>query len=540
MRVSDIAMEPMQAVRSPGVLRALTQRPKPVVDIVLKEEEQNAPTPFYTTLDKIEGEVSITAPSDMKFDTIEINFTGSERTYVEILSTTAPTSTKAFAYRPFLELKQPINAAASPQHRVLQAGRAYKLPFTFVIPEQLLPQACRHATDNDQVREAHVSLPPSLGHPILPSDGKSSLNDLAPDMSTVLYAIKVKISRDREGEGKPIILADVAKKIRVIPAYDEHPPLNIPAGKNDDYSLRKEKDLKKGMFKGKLGRLTAEAAQPRSLRLHAPRSESSCRVTTMATMNLRFDPAEENARAPRLGRLVTKLKVATFFASAPMRDIPSNSAAFRFDNRRGLYVETLNLSSRNVESVQWEKHTATSDAERGSSAHSVSSAASIPEPSSAYCGKTYYTASIVVPITLPEDKSFVPTFHSCLISRIYVLDFSLSVHTPGTSVTSPMMHLKVPVQVSSERNADAQPLISPEEARAIAAREADGYFTPRSFASPSPEYTERAELVRPASQVTSLPIRTAAQPPGNSILARSEQGLDFAAATPVCLSSTCC
>lgn len=536
----DITMERIQPVRPPGVLRALTQRTKPVIEISLKDEDKNVPAPAYTTLDQIEGEASITAPSDTRFDTIEITFTGSERTYVEKLSTTAPTSTKTFAYRPFLELKQPIDAAASPEDRVIRAGQPYKLPFMFVIPEHLLPQACRHAVDNDQVREAHLSLPPSLGDPMAPGDGGIFMDDLAPDMSTVSYAVKVRITRNRESDGKAVILADVAKKVRVIPAYDEHPPLNVPAGKDDDYSMRKEKDLKKGIFKGKLGRLTAEAVQPRSLRLHAPRSESSCRVTTMATLNLRFDPAEESAQAPKVGQLVTKLKAATFFASAPTQEIPSNSAAFRFDSRRGLFVETVNLSSRNVESVQWEKHTATSYPDRVNSVHSISSAVSIPDPSCAYIGRTYYTSSIIVPVTLPENKSFVPTFHTCLMSRIYLLDFSLSVHTPGTSVTAPTMHLKVPVQVSSERNANARPLISPEEAQAIAAREAAGYFSPRAFAPPSPEYTERAELVRRAPQVTNVPLETAAQPPGYSFLGRYDRGTNFVAARPICSSSACC
>ncbi|SLM36827.1 Bul1, N-terminal [Lasallia pustulata] len=533
-------MEPGLTVRSPSVLRALTQRPKPAIDILLKDEEEKTPVHFYTTLDRINGEVSITAPSDMRFDTVEISFMGDERTLVENLSTTAPTSTKIIASRPFLELKQPINTAAFPQHQVAQAGHTYRLPFMFVIPEHLLPQACRHPVDNDQLREAHLSLPPSLGDPMAPSDGKTLMDDLAPDMSTISYAVKVKITRNRKSGGKPVILADVAKKIRVIPAYDEHPPLNVLAGKDDGYCLRKEKDLKKGMFKGKLGRLTVEAAQPRSLHLHAPRSENRVRVTTMATMNLRFDPAEESAQPPRLGQLVTKLKAATFFASVPMREIPSNSAAFRFDHRRGLYVETLNLSSRNVESVQWVRHTASHDTERGSSAHSVSSAVSIPDASSVYIGKAYYTASIVVPITLPENKSFVPTFHTCLISRTYLLDFSLSVHSPGKSVSASIMHLKVPVQVSSERNANAQPLISPEEARAIAARDADGYFVPRSVAPPSPEYTERAELVRPAPQVTNLAMESAAQPPEYAFLGSHAQGMAFAAARPICLPSACC
>ena len=40
-----------------------------------------------------------------------------------------------------------------------------------------------------------------------------------------------------------------------------------------EYELRKEKDVKKGLFKlGKVGRLTAETTEPRGLRLPPPRS----------------------------------------------------------------------------------------------------------------------------------------------------------------------------------------------------------------------------------------------------------------------------
>ena len=453
---------------------------------------------------------------------------------MEKVASTAPISTRVFAYRPFLELRQPIDAAAFPQPRVAQGGHPYRFPFTFVVPEQLLPQMCRHGVDNDQIRDSHLYLPPSLGDPMVSSDGKTLMDDLAPEMSTISYAVRVKITRSRDGDGKPVILADVAKKLRIIPAYDEHPPLNVLADKDDDYSLRKEKDLKKGIFKGKLGRLTVEAAQPRSLRLHAPRSEASCRITSMATINLRFDPAEETGHPPRLGQLVTKLKAATFFGSVPMQRFPSKSAAYLYDTRRGLFVEALNLSSRNVESVQWEKRITTTD-DPPDPVHSVSPAVLVPEPSSAYCGKTYYTASIVVPVTLPDNKYFVPTFHSCLISRIYLLDFSLSVHTPGTTVTAPIMHLRVPIQVSSEGNANAQVLISPEEAQAIAARDADGFFAPRSVGPPSPEYTERAELARPASQVIDLAMGP--QPPGYSFSSRHDRSMSFAAARNMSLSS---
>jgi hypothetical protein len=131
---------------------------------------------------------------------------------------------------------------------------------------------------------------------MLASDGRSLLDDLAPDMSSISYTIKVRIVQSRERGGKPIVLADSAKKLRIIPATEEHPHLNITDGMDEDYTFRKEKDLKKGIFKGKLGRLTMEAAQPKSLRLPPPRSESTCSPTTMATVNLCFDPADESAQ----------------------------------------------------------------------------------------------------------------------------------------------------------------------------------------------------------------------------------------------------
>ena len=69
-------MEPVHAIRPPNALKALTQRTKPAIDIVFRDEEQKTPVYSYTTLDKIEGEVSVTAPSDMRFDNIQITFEG--------------------------------------------------------------------------------------------------------------------------------------------------------------------------------------------------------------------------------------------------------------------------------------------------------------------------------------------------------------------------------------------------------------------------------------------------------------------------------
>ncbi|MCJ1259718.1 hypothetical protein MMC24_007557 [Lignoscripta atroalba] len=520
---------PLSRTLSP--LKGLTQKAKPIIDITLHDEQEGSFVPSYTTLDKIEGEVSITAPVNMDFEDIRITFQGATRSYVEKIATSAPTNGRTHATHNFLRLVQPIPESSLPQSRILEAGRKYTFSFTFVVPERLLPQACTHERDNEQIQEEHLSLPPSFGDPMMASDGKTLMDDLAPDMAVISYALRVIITRRQDNGSKPFNIADSLKKLRIIPAVNELPPLDVPSGKDCDYTLRKEKDLKKGMFKGKLGRLTVEAAQPKSLQLFPVKSKSSCPITTMVVFNLRFDPAEEGAQPPRLGSLVNKLKVNTFYASAPMRGFPLKSNSLIYDTQRGHHVETLSLSSRCVQSAQWHAHQDSSSPSqqiRRDSALSINSVTNgFPEPSSAYAGKRFYTAKILVPVNLPANKTFTPTFHSCLVSRVYALDLTLSVHTPSTTVSVPSMHLKIPVQISSEGNLDAHATISEGEAHAIAAREADNVFMPRIVGAPSPEYTERAELVSSTRQVGFDRSEDMVAPPGYSMLAggRSSMGL---------------
>lgn len=57
-------------------MKALAPKSKLAVDITLNDHQHDAFVSSYTTLDRIEGEVSITAPSDTRFDDILITFEG--------------------------------------------------------------------------------------------------------------------------------------------------------------------------------------------------------------------------------------------------------------------------------------------------------------------------------------------------------------------------------------------------------------------------------------------------------------------------------
>lgn len=483
-------------------------RNKPAIAIALHDEQRDTFVPSYTTLDKVQGDVTIIAPYDTTFDQLYITLEGSTKTFVEKIATASPANRRTEAFQVFLRLLQPLDMDVFSESRVIRTGRTYRFPFTFVIPQKLLPQSCAHVHASEDLQASHWSLPPSLGDPMTASLNKTLLDDMAPEMAMVSYAIKVRITSGRGTAGKPIVVAEKSKKLRIVPAVDEQPPLVMHGGVKDDYLPRKEREIRKGLFKGKLGILTMESAQPKSLRLPALNSNSTCPITTMATVDVRFDPCEEGARPPRLDNLSTKLKVATFFSSVPMSDWPSKTTEFHYGNTQGVHVETIPLSSRCVASAQWERHLpCASDAPHAllcrESAFSTLSTPAIPttpEPPSSHAAKSFYRAQILVPITLPKScKVFVPTFHSCLVSRVYSLDLYLGIHSPSPTITNPSVHIKVPIQISAGGNPDASPSISTQEAEAIAARETIGaYFSARILDLPSPEYSEIPPLSSPA------------------------------------------
>lgn len=410
------------------------------------------------------------------------------------------------AHQRFLVLRQPIEETDFPSPRMFEAGRTYNFPFTFTIPSQLLPKACSHKVSSDHVRECHLLLPPSLGDPDLAGFGTSLLDDLAPEMSKITYAIKVRIAHQRGSEGI-VVLAEKSRKVRVKPAFPEQAPLNIDG--NDEYRPKQQRVIKKGLFKGKLGTLSAKTVQPRPLTIPGARTTDNKPITTMAKLVLRFDPSDESHTPPKLSSLATKLKVTTFFASSPRHSVPIR-ASLGFDISQGIYSENIALSSLCIASAQWEKHDASFNPEAESLTRRDSGISECSTMSSAerafamgilpaskdYQNGSFYTAQILVPVTLPDNKNFIPTFHSCLISRTYSLGMQFAAQG-GSS-----MNLKVPIQICADgsdtgiENARAR---SVEES--VLREAAMEMFTPRSIAPPSFDQTTSADASRQGSTI---------------------------------------
>ena len=496
----------------PAKLRHLVQAQKPEIKITFHSKKKT-----YTTLDRIEGVVTIAAPIDTPFDAIDIEFVGTSRTYVERLTTAAAASGRSEAFHQFLKLSQPGLQDLYPEDLVLRAGKSYDFPFVFAVPQQLLPRICQHTVNNDTVRDAHYRLPPTFGDKDL-AQRQKGLDDMAPDMASVRYGIFAKISelRVKGDETWRCTVVSKARRLRVIPTVEEQPPLDVHQ-EDGEYTMRKEKTIRKGMLKGKLGTLVMEAAQPQALRLKSFNNPDE-RLTTMATVMLRFDPLDDSMPPPKLGNLTSKLKVSTYFASTARHSIPIKSASL-LDLTQGLHSEQITLSSRCVANVEWKKQDASNlQLTRRDSATSMCSLATgaTPEASESYKGGSYYTARLIVPITLPGNKAFVPTFHTCLISRMYALklDLGLSSVAIGSS-----MELKLPVQVSSEGlvtdENDRRDSVDSSNDVEIDVEDVSGFFTnyfePRTIRVPAETFIGRSRI---GSQAPTGNAPTSDLPPG--------------------------
>ncbi|PLB41034.1 arrestin (or S-antigen), N-terminal domain protein [Aspergillus candidus] len=483
------------STRGSSSLETFTNYARPKINIELVNQADGLVN-SYTSKDRIEGTAMVTVDRDTRFDEVDITFEGTARTSVERSALPGRTG----AYQTFLRLRQPIDDTLYPTPRVFEPGRTYQFPFTFVVPDRLLPHACSHHKTNQHVGRSHTMVPPSLGDPMLASDGKSLLDDLSPEMCRVSYVIRVVVNRrSNSSRNDTKTLVSAGKKVRVVPVIDEEPPLNF-TDQDSVYCTRREKDVKRGLMRSKLGRLVVTASQPKPVRLSPPNGADSDIVSTAATVHLRFDPVGSEL-PPRLGTVWSRLRASTFYSAEPWADYPSASSALLWTQvGRGIYSETAPLSKLCVASAQWTKHSAVTF-DRCDSLQSTSSEDSLAASSTSPARQTYYTASVVIPITLPTSKAFVPTFHSCLISRTYTLELSISYHTPCANLVSPSASLRVPIQLVSQPRLGGKGSeldISQAEVNAE-------FFSPRrapvtdsSPCPPPPEYTAlQGPILRP-------------------------------------------
>ncbi|KAE8404874.1 hypothetical protein BDV37DRAFT_282405 [Aspergillus pseudonomiae] len=406
-------------------------RPSPAVSIELDKHHHGLEN-TYTTFDRIQGTVLITVDSETPLESISITFEGTAKVSIGratcTLSNTEATQT-------FLQLKQPVARGIDAVPKALQPGCAYKLPFTFVVPQYLPCQSCNHNISCPDFKQAHLQLPPTLDDPRLKHGKMPTLDYVSSGKCCISYRVRVVISKASiPGNKRPSWLVDCAKNVRVLPTAVHAPHLSLPTVSPHIHTQIKQTFSQRVAQPG-FGELITEASSPLSLQY--PLDNNG--LHTAVRLNLRFNPLTDQA-PPRLRKATAKLQVSTFYSLTPWEDYPSwadPGLANGWD--RGAVTETFPLMAFSMGSLQWVKHH-DMDGE-----HRIRE---LDEPSLS----NYYTADIVLPILFPQRGIHIPTFHSCLISQTYSINLRFSFHTTGTTRQTITTTIKIPLQLQYAPN----------------------------------------------------------------------------------------
>ncbi|AEO55464.1 hypothetical protein MYCTH_73602 [Thermothelomyces thermophilus ATCC 42464] len=429
------------SITSPGFASSQAARlayPKSDISINLKDHSSSK---VYTSLSPVAGDVTITTRRDVRFDSIQILLLGHTKTAYEGMGMPQEVT------HTFLKMVMPIPESTYPLPRVLEAGRTFKIPFNFVIPSQLTINACNHARHSETIQDHHVKLPPSLGG--------WQRDDMAPKMAQVVYSIKARVVRE-DSDCRTRIM-EATHPIQVLPATPEEPPLSI-TDKDRLYRMSKAKYLRKNMLTTKVGCIRAEAVQPGAAVL----SPDGRRVMShpMAHIKLVFAPESPRALPPTITGVTAKLTAYTYFSSGTIHCFPNLGEWITpcCPDRRGQYSSSVALPAVTLaEQPAWTSHPTIPrrDSGYGSSCVEDSDSSDHEDPrtkwdsSRSSSPQAHHTATLAVPLSLPTDrKMLVPTFHSCIASRVYTVQLTVGVAAKGAGSTS--LSVVVPLQIAAD------------------------------------------------------------------------------------------
>lgn len=407
----------------------------------------------YTSQSTVAGHVTIVnpGPKDLRFDHVQITLHGFTRTRVNCAHGAQE------GRQHFLDLHMPIAEDSYPVPRVYEADQTYTVPFRFVIPENLVLPKCKHRCDNLNVQEHHCALPPSLG--------KWEKDDMAPEMARVEYFLKALVYREtgeyevNSAKKKTAVLLEKMEPINVLPAVPERPPLGLTK-RDKEYVMTKTKSIRKNIITPKSGELTVAATQPPAVMLSA---DGCSAHRTHVTLDLRFDPSTAETPAPKILHVGRKVTAHTYFSLAGTSGMPNLGDWVKTYGLggRGEYRSVVALPDLPLEQAPWKRQLharvrrdsgygseelAASGSETAGVSRQQGAAAAPPSPSSS--SPFAYLKTFQVPVDLPvQKKAFVPTFHSCSVSRVYILTLDVAVSAGSSNTTHT---LKVPLQVGVE------------------------------------------------------------------------------------------
>lgn len=391
---------------------------------------------YYTCGSAISGFVAISTKRDVAFDVFEIIFTGKASTRVHTLR-----PCQSFASRTFLKMSMPIPHNDLPESQVFEAGRTYTIPFTFVVPSQLTPSACCHDC-SAMVQKQHLRLPPTMG--------SWDSGDQAPETVQVEYSIKAVVSKGKESSGQ-VKLLEGEHHLSILPVSSEEPPLHITS-EDKKYRLVHGKMMRQNLFSSRTGYLRAAAIQPNPIEFSF--DALSARGSSIR-IDLEFIPTA-GVPPPDIHAVAAKIHSTTHFSITTVNYLPNVGKPA--ENALCPVVTYSTANKINIDHpprVVWDRQYSTSlrgytrkphldHQERALESRIAEVCSGVGSDDPRRNSPIKHVGTLDIPFTLPtaNKQIFLPTFHSCLISRTYSINLTLAVGTFGTALS-----LSIPLQV---------------------------------------------------------------------------------------------
>ncbi|KAF4765595.1 hypothetical protein N7455_004055 [Penicillium solitum] len=371
-------------------------------------------SPTFKTHDIIDGEIIFTPHQETNIEDISITFKGRTRIELENMNTHIALPPSRLL-KPFLSMELPIYDYCWDKN-TLKPDKRHRLPFNFVVPEELPIHACQHQCANHQIQQEHLQLPASLSYR---GTQYHKIHDMSPEMAEVVYSINFEL-RQRNGKaGRPKKIQEATHPVHILPTRDEHPPILVPR-KSKYYRQRAERSLSTGLLRHSRGKLAACSAQPPAIQLQSFQPTNTD-ASTSVKIDLRFDPSHLGQLPPSLLAAEFQLRAMTFFGVETWQDYPDLSDISTWGSRREFWSDYVALTLNDEINLDWN---AQGEGDR-----------------------TIFTGSVEACVSLPTHRRYPPTFHSCLVSRVYALKATLFYRVHGKARRRSSISVSVPVEI---------------------------------------------------------------------------------------------
>ncbi|KAE8371277.1 hypothetical protein BDV26DRAFT_136131 [Aspergillus bertholletiae] len=168
-----------------------------------------------------------------------------------------------------------------------------------------------------------------------------------------------------------------------------------------------------------VGKLLITAEPPAPLQTNAQRCGQDAVRAIAFNIKLRFEAFHHSETPPRILEVKKHIESRTYFSTMPWQDLPVKTKGLALSTCRGIRSERVYLSALQP-TTKWHRARPTD---------------------------TEYTMEIVVPVSLPDKKKLIPSFHSCYASRTYVLYLSIKYKRDASIAVPSTMKLKLPLDI---------------------------------------------------------------------------------------------